>query len=44
MTRQNMQELLDRARSPAAVYNPIPNPWKWNYGEDRWPSTRGEMK
>ncbi len=33
---QNMQELLDHARSPAAIYDPIPNPWKWNYEEDRW--------
>jgi hypothetical protein len=32
----SMQELLDHARSPAAVYDPIPNPWKWDTEAEKW--------
>lgn len=31
-----MQDLLDHVRSPAAVYNPIPNPWKWDGENEKW--------
>lgn len=34
--RLSMQELLDHARSPAAIYDPIPNPWKWDTEAEKW--------